>query len=34
MRIAAAFSLGLLIQALALAQEPPMQPLRPDQVPI
>jgi acetylornithine deacetylase/succinyl-diaminopimelate desuccinylase-like protein len=32
MRTVAAFSLGLLIPALALAQEPPMEPLRPDQV--
>ena len=32
MRTVVAFSLGLAIQALALAQEPPMEPLRPDQV--
>ena len=32
MRTVVAFSLGLVIQALALAQEPPMEPLRPDQV--
>jgi acetylornithine deacetylase/succinyl-diaminopimelate desuccinylase-like protein len=31
-RTAAALSLGLAIQALAYAQEPPMEPLRPDQV--
>lgn len=30
-RTITAFSLGLVLQALAFAQEPPMEPLRPDQ---